>query len=273
MAIPPNAANAMQRGTLTGIIVSVTPSTVRNIYVVLQRTAGTSSGTFQTVTQLHSIGDSMGYTDVLPKDNVRRYYRAFHRAPGYGDGAVSGIVSAKPTELVLRNPVYTPPSQNPPVASTGGPSKYLTFSGNAFDPSEPSYAFGRTHQGIFSESGLTKSAHYTYPISLGTQVKAFRAYLHRPSTGDLAVVKLLKVNTTSTAMTATTLVTFTATAGVAKLRTSSTFTPFTMTTGLLLMGLIDDMRNRSTGGGPFPFPALYYTQVGIAIPNSAAGLR
>lgn len=235
----------------TGIVLAYWPSSSPGFNVEIQRTNGSSTGTFVKLAIVDPAHNpSMQYFDHLPVDNVTRYYRARHVREGYNDGPYTRVVSGKPGLLPIGDMPQMPltgAGVSPDIWLTSTSSIKVGSAGSSSFVTKklrfPATQYIPINQGSFHSYGLgtlipnttTGSQTYRAPYIMpkGVTVTTFRACLQRKSTAASAVCKLYRV---STAGTATLVTTLTASAGASPAVVESSALSETISTANYFIG-------------------------------------
>ena len=128
MAVPTNATVHRGFPLKAGVMLGVSPSSDPNFDVEIAR--ATSSGVYATIARMTPKGSGVPvvYTDILPRDNRTRLYKARAVREGWLEGDYTAEVSATPIELPSVVPNITPVTGKPlgvsVFISTAAPTAY-----------------------------------------------------------------------------------------------------------------------------------------------------
>lgn len=209
----------------TGIVLAYWPSSSPGFNVEIQRTNGSSTGTFVKLAVVDPAHNpSMQYFDYLPVDNVTRYYRARHVREGYNNGPFTRVVNGKPGLLPLGDMPQVPltgAGVSPDIwlnstssikvgsaGSSGAVTKKLRFPATVFQPASTSTPFGYGVGTLVCKGNTTATTYeYIAPLTMpkGVTVTKFRAAIARFSTKDSCVVQMYRITTAGVASSVCTL--------------------------------------------------------------------
>lgn len=179
-----------------GVTLGLYPSSDSSYDVSLERSVGSSASTgFSQIARLNPFEgqSSLLYTDMLPNDNIYRYYRARHVKPGYTNGSYTTIARAKPVLVVasqslpnvelsglpLGQDIHLTTGNTVRFGFAGTTGSYLRknymFGAAEFNPITSTYNSYRLNQGYLqpdTQGGTASTKIQQFRISLGLPVGA-----------------------------------------------------------------------------------------------------